>query len=97
MIRFYAENRATAVELTAADAVPTGAAWHQIELVNPAGDTGTALIEVDCGAGYRTYATVSLADPSRVPFCLVLDADKIRITPSAAMTVCYKAQPVGML
>jgi len=97
MIRFYAENKADAVELTTDREVPEGAAWHQVGLANPLGDAGSGIIEVDDGTGYRTYAVVDLTKTDRVPFCMVLDAKGIRITPDRAMTICYKAQPVGML
>ena len=97
MIRYYAENMADAVELTTDREVPKGAAWHQVGLANPLGDEGSATIEVHDGTGYRAYAVVDLTKADRVPFCMVLDADGIRITPDRAMTICYRAQPVGML
>lgn len=97
MIRFYAENHADVVELTTDNEVPQGAAWHQVGVANPLADEGSATIEVHDGTGYRTYAVVNLTKTDRVPFCMVLDADGIRIKPDRALTICYKAQPVGML
>jgi hypothetical protein len=96
MIRFYAENQATVVELSAGAEVPAGTAWHQIGVSNPLGNEGRATIEVDDGSGLRLYATIDLTKADRVPYCMVLEADKVRITPDRALTICYRAEPWGL-
>lgn len=97
MIRYFAESQAAAVELTSGNEIPACSAWHQIGLSNPLGvDEGSATIEVDDGTGYRVYATVSLTDAKRKPFCMVLEVSGIRITPDRALTICYSAEPWGL-
>jgi hypothetical protein len=77
---------AAATVLDTSGPIMNGKGRYQIELDNGT-HTGTATIEVDFGAGYRTLETVDLTDTIRIPWVIEAEVLKMRITPSASMTL----------
>ena len=71
--------------------VPPGRCRHQLDF---GGTTGTVLVEVDFGTGYRSLVTVDLTELDRVPFCLEAAVVKFRLTPSASRDMAYYVNQV---
>ena len=60
--------------------------YYQFDFKN-AGDSGTATIEIDFGAGLRAVETVDLTDIDRDPFAIAAKVKSAKVTPSQEMTM----------
>lgn len=71
--------------------VPKGRCRHQLDF---SGTTGSVVVEIDFGSGYRTITTVDCTDTARLPFCFECAVTKIRVTPSVSRTLAYYVNQV---
>ena len=68
------------------DVIPRARRRHQIDFN---GDSGSVIVEIDFGAGYRDIKTVIIADSSRLPISLDAVIFGIRVTATDEVTIAY--------
>lgn len=80
-----------ATTLSKPDNIFDNRARYQIEC-NNASKTGTATVEINFGAGFRTMKTIDLTDAARTPYTIEADIVAIKITPSQEMILAVSAE-----
>lgn len=80
-----------ATTLSKPDSIFDNRARYQVECHN-ATATGTATVEINFGAGFRTMKTIDLTVVDRVPYTIEADIVAIKVTPSQEMILAVSAE-----